>query len=65
MTTFPLSPSPRLALHSQPAAVARSSAPRNPTFAQREGITAVRGLRPLRVNDSLPPWGGPAEAAHG
>ena len=29
----------------------------------RKGVTMVRGLRPLRVNDSLPPWGGPAEAA--
>jgi hypothetical protein len=29
----------------------------------RKGVTMVRGLRPLRVNDSLPPRGGPAEAA--
>jgi hypothetical protein len=29
----------------------------------RKGVTLVRGLRPLRFVDSLPPWGGPAEAA--
>jgi len=31
----------------------------------RKGAITVRGLRPLQCNDSLPPWGGPAEAAHG
>jgi len=28
-----------------------------------KGVTVVRGLRPLRFVDLLPPWGGPAEAA--
>jgi hypothetical protein len=29
----------------------------------RKGVTMVRGLRPLQTVDSLPPWGGPVEAA--
>jgi hypothetical protein len=28
-----------------------------------KGVTTVRERCPLTVNDSLPPWGGPAEAA--
>ena len=28
-----------------------------------KGVTLVRGLCPLQINDLLPPWGGPAEAA--
>ncbi len=31
--------------------------------APRAGVTAVRGLRPLRVLVLAPPWGGTAEAA--
>ena len=31
----------------------------------RKGAITVRGLRPLRLAYSLPPWGGPTEAAHG
>lgn len=29
----------------------------------RKGVTKVRGLSPLHQFDSLPHWGGPAEAA--
>lgn len=39
------------------------NAPFPPTPFPRKGMTVVRGLRPLHVVDSLPPWGGPAEAA--
>ena len=31
----------------------------------QKGVTLVRGLCPLRLVDSLPSWGGPAEAANG
>ena len=40
------------------------NAPFPPTPPSRgRGVTEVRGLRPLRLVGSLPPWGGPAEAA--
>jgi hypothetical protein len=34
-----------------------------PTPFPWKGVITVRGFRPLRSNESLPPWGGPAEAA--
>jgi len=34
-----------------------------PTPFPRKGVTAVRGLCPLRFDDLPPPWGGPAETA--
>ena len=39
------------------------NAPFPPAPFPQKGVTMVRGLCPLRFNDSLPPWGGPAEAA--
>ncbi len=41
-TTLPPAPTPRPALHSRPAAAARSGAPRNPAFAPRQGVMVVR-----------------------
>jgi hypothetical protein len=41
----------------------KTKAPFPPPLFPRKGVTLVRGLRPLRFVDSLPPWGGPAEAA--
>ena len=35
----------------------------SPSLFPRKRVTIVRGRCPLRFNDSLPPWGGPAEAA--
>ncbi len=62
MMTFPLAPphgwlctASRLR---QRGAVLRETLP-SPTW---KGVTAVRGRRPLHDIDSLPPWGGPAEA---
>lgn len=39
------------------------NAPFSPSLFPQKGLTLVRGLHPLRFLDSLPPWGGPAEAA--
>ena len=62
-TTFAPAPVPRLALHTQPATAARSSAPRNPACAPGKGVTTVQPLRGFRFVDSLPPRGGPSEAS--
>ncbi len=47
--TYPPTPAPRPALHSRPAAAARSSAPRNPAYAPREWVTKVPPLRGVQL----------------
>lgn len=39
------------------------NAPHPPPPAAKAGVTTVQALRAFRFLDSLPPWGGPAEAA--
>ena len=62
MMTFPLAPAHgRLCTAGRlrrRGAVLRET----PPSPQREGVISVRGRRPLHDIDSLPPWGGPAEA---
>lgn len=51
------------ALHCAHAPAERSAAPLFSASAPREGVTTVPPLARLSCIDSLPPWGGPAEAA--